>query len=60
MPTVTLPDDSKLKFDQPVTAAEVASAIGPGLGKAALAAKVDDRTNGNLRRWEQCLNRLGH
>ncbi|MFB3084182.1 MAG: threonine--tRNA ligase [Gammaproteobacteria bacterium] len=43
MPTVTLPDDSKLKFDQPVTAAEVASAIGPGLGKAALAAKVDDR-----------------
>ncbi|MCI0400569.1 MAG: threonine--tRNA ligase [Gammaproteobacteria bacterium] len=43
MPKVTLPDGSELRFDQPVTVADVAKAIGPGLAKAALAAKVDDR-----------------
>ncbi|HYW77149.1 MAG TPA: threonine--tRNA ligase [Gammaproteobacteria bacterium] len=40
MPTITLPDGSKREFDHPVTVAEVAADIGPGLAKAALAGKV--------------------
>ncbi len=43
MPVVTLPDGSHKTFDAAVTAAEVAAAIGPGLAKAALAARVDGR-----------------
>ncbi len=43
MPTVTLPDGSTRKFDQPVTVHDVAADIGPGLAKAALAGKVDGR-----------------
>jgi len=41
MPTITLPDGSQRKFDHPVTVAEVAADIGPGLAKAALAGKID-------------------
>jgi len=41
MPNVKLPDGSIRRFDKPVTVAEVAAAIGPGLAKAALAGKVD-------------------
>ncbi len=40
---VTLPDGTGKEFPQGVTAREVALSIGPGLAKAALAAKVDDR-----------------
>lgn len=40
MPTITLPDGSRREFDHPVTVAEVAADIGPGLAKAALAGKV--------------------
>jgi threonyl-tRNA synthetase len=40
---VTLPDGSQKSFDRPVTVAEVAAAIGPGLAKAALAGDVDGR-----------------
>jgi threonyl-tRNA synthetase len=43
MVNITLPDGSVRKFDQPVTVAEVASSIGPGLAKAALGGKVDGR-----------------
>ena len=43
MPTITLPDGSQRPYDQSVTAAAVAADIGPGLAKAALAAKVDGR-----------------
>src|SRR5579862_3091802 len=43
MPVVTLPDGSQRRFDQPVTVDEVAGSIGPGLRKAALAARVDGR-----------------
>ncbi|HVN41357.1 MAG TPA: threonine--tRNA ligase [Steroidobacteraceae bacterium] len=43
MPVITLPDGSQRTFDHPVTVAEVASSIGPGLAKAALAGKVDGR-----------------
>jgi threonyl-tRNA synthetase len=43
MPVITLPDGSCREFPQPVTVAELALAIGPGLAKAALAGKVDGR-----------------
>jgi len=43
MPTITLPDGSRREFPQPVTVAEVAQNIGPGLAKAALAGKVDGK-----------------
>jgi threonyl-tRNA synthetase len=41
MPNIRLPDGSVKVFDGPVTVAEVARAIGPGLARAALAGKVD-------------------
>jgi threonyl-tRNA synthetase len=43
MPLVTLPDGSQRRFDHPVTVAEVASSIGAGLAKAALAGRVDGK-----------------
>lgn len=43
MVNITLPDGSVRRFDKPVTVAEVAASIGPGLAKAALAGKVDGR-----------------
>ncbi len=41
---ITLPDNSQKSFARPVTVAEVAAAIGPGLAKAAVAGKLDGRT----------------
>jgi threonyl-tRNA synthetase len=41
MPAITLPDGSIRQFDGPVTGAQVAAAIGPGLARAALAMKLD-------------------
>ena len=41
MPEITLPDGSVRSYDGQVTAAQVAADIGPGLAKAALAAKLD-------------------
>jgi len=41
MISIRLPDGSSRSFDKPVSAAEVASSIGPGLARAALAARVD-------------------
>jgi threonyl-tRNA synthetase len=43
MPEITLPDGSKRQYDAPVSVAEVAASIGPGLAKAALAGRVDGR-----------------
>ena len=43
MLTITLPDASQKQFAGPVSAQEVAAAIGPGLAKSALAAKVNDQ-----------------
>ncbi len=40
---ITLPDGSRKKFDHPVTVAEAAASIGPGLAKAALAARVNGK-----------------
>ncbi|MGA8048604.1 MAG: threonine--tRNA ligase [Burkholderiales bacterium] len=43
MPQIRLPDGSQKSFPGPVTVAEVARAIGPGLARAALAAKVNGK-----------------
>ncbi len=43
MIAITLPDGSQRQFPGPVTVAEVAASIGPGLAKAALAGKVDGK-----------------
>ena len=40
---VTLPDGSRREFPGPVTGAEIAAAIGPGLAKAAIAVKIDGK-----------------
>jgi threonyl-tRNA synthetase len=41
MPDVRLPDGAVKHYDAPVSVIDVAKSIGPGLAKAALAAKVD-------------------
>jgi threonyl-tRNA synthetase len=43
MPDIQLPDGAVKHFDQPVTVAELAASIGPGLAKAALAGKIDGK-----------------
>ena len=43
MPVITLPDGSQREYPQSLTVAEVASSIGAGLAKAALAGRVDGR-----------------
>ncbi|MCC7060242.1 MAG: TGS domain-containing protein, partial [Burkholderiaceae bacterium] len=43
MVSITLPDGSVRRFEAAVSVAQVASSIGPGLAKAALAGKVDGR-----------------
>jgi threonyl-tRNA synthetase len=43
VPLITLPDGSQRSFDKPVSVRDVASDIGPGLAKAALAGLVDGR-----------------
>src|SRR6056297_3248362 len=43
MPSITLPDGNARQFDHPVSVADVAADIGPGLAKAALAGVVDGR-----------------
>jgi threonyl-tRNA synthetase len=43
MPVITLPDGSQRTYAGPVTVAQVAADIGPGLAKAALAGRIDGR-----------------
>ncbi len=43
MPAITLPDGSIRRYDHPVSPRDIAASIGPGLAKAALAAKVDGK-----------------
>ena len=43
MPKITLPDGSTLEIDDNATAQQLAEMIGPGLAKAAVAARIDDR-----------------
>lgn len=40
MPEITLPDGSRRSYDQPLSVADVAADIGPGLARAALAGRV--------------------
>ncbi len=53
MPNIRLPDGSVKTFPGPVTVAEIAQAIGPGLARAALAGKVDGRVVDTSFRIEQ-------
>jgi len=41
MPRITLPDGSTRDYDAPVTPAQVAADIGPGLAKAAIGARIN-------------------
>jgi len=50
---ITLPDGKVRRFPGPVTGAEIAAAIGPGLAKAALAVKVDDEVKDLAARVER-------
>src|ERR1700752_1570389 len=43
MPNIRLPDGSSKSFAGPVSVAEIASSIGPGLARAALAGKVNGK-----------------
>src|ERR687892_287507 len=43
MPIIKLPDGSQRTYNEPITVAQLAADIGPGLAKAALAGKVDGR-----------------
>lgn len=43
MPVITLPDGSQRQYVNPITVAQIAADIGPGLARAALAGRVNDR-----------------
>jgi len=43
MVSITLPDGSRREYPGPVTVADIAASIGPGLAKAAIAGKVDGK-----------------
>jgi threonyl-tRNA synthetase len=43
MPDIRLPDGSVKHFDHPVTVAELAQSIGPGLARAALAGRINGK-----------------
>jgi threonyl-tRNA synthetase len=53
MINVTLPDGSVRSFDKPVSGAELAACIGPGLAKAALALRVDGKMKDLAARIER-------
>src|SRR5258708_4093688 len=50
---IPLPDGKVRRFPGPVTGAEIAAAIGPGLARAALAVKVDDEVKDLAARVER-------
>jgi threonyl-tRNA synthetase len=53
MVSIQLPDGSQRQYPGPVTVAEVAASIGPGLSKAALAGKVDGKVVDTHHRIER-------
>ena len=53
MPVITLPDGSRREYPQPLSVADVAADIGPGLAKAALGGKVNGRLVDTSYRIEQ-------
>jgi threonyl-tRNA synthetase len=48
MISIQLPDGSRRQFEHPVTVAEVAASIGPGLAKAALAGRIGEGAQARL------------
>jgi len=50
--SIQLPDGSRRAFERPVTVAEVAASIGPGLAKAAIAGMVDGKLVDTAHRIE--------
>ncbi len=52
MPNITLPDGSIRQYDKPVTVAQIAASIGPGLAKAALAGRVNGKLTDTAYRVE--------
>ena len=56
MPVITLPDGSKRNYENPITPADVATDIGPGLAKAAIAARVDGQLIDLTRVLDQDIN----
>jgi len=56
MINITLPDGSQRQFDNAVTVQDIAASIGPGLAKAALAGKVDDKLVDTSYRIEHDAN----
>jgi threonyl-tRNA synthetase len=53
MPVITLPDGSHREYPQPVTVADIAVSIGPGLARAALAGRVNGKLVDTSFRVEQ-------
>ncbi len=53
---ITLPDGSQRDVARGTTPAEIAAAIGPGLAKAAIAAKVDGELRDIMRPLESDAN----
>ena len=53
MPDIRLPDGAIKHFDAPVTVAELAASIGPGLAKAALAGRIDGKLVDTSHRIER-------
>lgn len=53
MPVITLPDGSHREYPQPVTVADIAASIGPGLARAALAGRVNGKLVDTSFRVEQ-------
>ncbi len=43
MPNITLPDGTEKTFPNPISIAEIAKSIGPGLANAAIAGKVNNK-----------------
>jgi threonyl-tRNA synthetase len=43
MPTISLPDGSQRSFPEPISILDIAASIGPGLAKAALAGRINQR-----------------
>jgi threonyl-tRNA synthetase len=57
MLSITLPDGSVREVASGTTPADIAAAIGPGLAKAAIAARVDEGQGGELRDLSRPLTR---
>jgi threonyl-tRNA synthetase len=53
MPVIRLPDGSRREYPHPLTVAEIAASIGPGLAKAAIAGRVNGKLVDTSFRVEQ-------